>query len=121
MVDTTPSETEAAERRIAEPGTRPAGFWQSLSGALTGSGERRLFGRRGLNFDQVKAGRVFRHSDGKGRLETATVIGLCEILGMTHVRYELRIDQPGRRPFEDGPRVLGIKTFLEHFCEPVGS
>jgi hypothetical protein len=40
---------------------------------------------------------------------------------MPHVRYDLRIEHPGRRPFEDGPRVLGIKTFLEHFCEPVGS
>lgn len=117
MVDTTPQDTAPAERPIA----RPASLWQSLSGTLTGRGERRLFGRRGINFDQVKAGRVFCYADGKGRLETATVIGLCEILGMTHVRYDLRIDQPGRRPFEDGPRVLGIKTFLEHFCEPVGS
>jgi hypothetical protein len=40
---------------------------------------------------------------------------------MTHVRYDLRIERPGHRPFEDGPRVLGIKTFLEHFSEPVGS
>lgn len=117
MVDTTHQDTAPAERPIA----RPASLWQSLSGAFTGHGERRLFGRRGLNLEQVKAGRVFRHADGKGRLETATVVGLCEILGMTHVRYDLRIDQPGRRPFEDGPRVLGIKTFLEHFSEPVGS
>jgi hypothetical protein len=117
MVDRTQQETEAAERR----NTRPATFWQNLSGALTGNGERRLFGRRGANAERVKAGRVFRHADGKGRLETATVIGFCDILGMTHVRYDLRIDQPGRVPFEDGPRVLGIKTFLEHFCEPVGS
>ena len=117
MSDTTQQEPEAAERSTA----RPASFWQNLSGALTGQGERRLFGRRGANTEQVKAGRVFRHADAKGRQETATVIGLCDILGMTHVRYELRIDHPGRRPFEDGPRVLGIKTFLEHFCEPVGS
>lgn len=117
MVDTTPQDTAPAERPIA----RPASLWQSLSGAFTGHGERRLFGRRGLNLEQVKAGRVFRHADGKGRQETATVIGLCDILGMAHVRYDLRIDQPGRRPFEDGPRVLGIKTFLDHFCEPVGS
>lgn len=117
MVDTTQQDTQPTERPIA----RPTSLWQSLSGALTGHGERRLFGRRGLNTEQVKAGRVFRHADGKGRLETATVVGLCEILGMTHVRYDLRIDQPGRRPFEDGPRVLGIKTFLEHFSEPVGS
>jgi len=121
MVDTTHSQTEVTERSSARADARPGSFWQNLSGALTGHGERRLFGRRGLNTEQVKAGRVFRHSDGKGRLETATVIGLCEILGMTHVRYDLRIDQPGRRPFEDGPRVLGMKTFLEHFCEPIGS
>jgi len=119
MVDTTHHDTKAEDRREH----RAAGFWHNLSGALTGQGERRsLFGRRGVNLDQVKAGRVFRHADAKrGRHETATVIGLCEILGMTHVRYDLRIDKPGQRPFEDGPRVLGLKTFLEHFCEPVSS
>ena len=117
MVETTQQDTDNGERRAQ----RPASFWQNLSGALTGHGDRRLFGRRGAHTEQVKAGRVFRCADNKGRQETATVIGLCEILGMTHVRYELRIDQPGHRPFEDGPRVLGIKTFLEHFCEPIGS
>jgi hypothetical protein len=121
MTDTTQQETEVPERPGARPVARPATFWRNLSGALTGNGERRLFARRGANSEQVKPGRVFRHADGKGRLETATVIGLCDILGMTHVRFELRIDQPGRRPFEDGPRVLGMKTFLDHFCEPVGS
>lgn len=120
-METTHAEPEAAERPVTRPVARQGTFWRNLSCALTGTGERRLFGRRGLNMDQVKVGRVFRHADGKGRQETATIVGLCEILGMTHVRYDLRIDQPGRRPFEDGPRVLGIKTFLEHFCEPVGS
>jgi hypothetical protein len=117
MVETTQQQPEATERS----GTRSAGFWQNLSEALIGQGERRLFRRRGPNTEQVKAGRMFRRVDGKGRQETATVVGLCEILGMTHVRYELRIDQPGHRPFEDGPRVLGMKIFLEHFHEPVGS
>ena len=121
MTDTTQQDTEVSEQSGERPVARPAKLWQSLSGALTGNGERRLFARRGLNTEQVKPGRVFRYADGKGRQETATVIGLCDILGMTHVRYELRIDQPGRRPFRDGPRVLGMKTFLEHFCEPVGS
>jgi len=100
---------------------RSTSFWQNLSGALGGGDRRSLFSKRGANPIEVKAGRVFRHNDGSGRLESATVIGLCEILGMTHVRFELRIDQPGHRPFEDGPRVLGIKTFLDHFCEPVSS
>ena len=117
MVDITQQHRKDEERSSG----RSAGFWQNLSGALTGHGERRLFNRRGANPTQVKAGRVFRHDDGTGRQETATVIGLCEILGMTHVRYDLRIDQPGHRPFEDGPRVLGMKTFLDHFCHPVGS
>jgi hypothetical protein len=104
-----------------EPRVRSNSFWQNLSGALGGGDRRSLFNRRGANPDQVKAGRVFRHDDGSGRQESATVIGLCEILGMTHVRYDLRIDQPGHRPFEDGPRVLGMKTFLDHFCDPVSS
>lgn len=120
MTDITPNETEAPERSPGRPLVRPA-FWRSLSGALTGHGERRLFTRRGAQTEQVKPGRVFRYVDGKGRQETATVIGLCDILGMAHVRYDLRIEQPGRSPFEDGPRVLGLRTFLEHFCESVGS
>lgn len=101
---------------------RPASLWQQLSGAFGASGDRRgLFSKRGANPESVKPGRIFRFSNEKGRSETATVIDLCEILGMPHVRYDLRIDQPGHRPFEDGPRVLGMKTFLEHFSEPVGS
>jgi len=117
MSETPHHDREANERSAS----RSSGFWQNLSGALTGHGERRLFNRRGANPEQVKAGRVFRRADSKGRQETATVIGLCEILGMTHVRYDLRIDQPGHRPFEDGPRVLGMKTFLDHFCDAAGS
>lgn len=109
------------QQTTAQGAPRSNSFWQNLSGALGGGERRGLFSRRGVNANQVKAGRVFRHDDGSGRQETATVIGLCEILGMTHVRYDLRIDQPGHRPFEDGPRVLGMKTFLEHFCEPVTS
>ncbi len=113
---------QAKTQTTAQAPARASGFWQSLSGALGGTGDRRsLFSRKGANPGQVKAGRLFRHDDGKGRQETATVIGLCEILGMTHVRFDLRIDQPGQRPFEDGPRVLGMKTFLEHFSEPIGS
>ena len=118
MQDTRRAKTQTTEQ--ATP--RSGGFWQSLSGALSGTGDRRnLFSRKGASPAHVKAGRLFRHDDGSGRLETATVIGLCEILGMTHVRFDLRIDQPGHRPFEDGPRVLGMKTFLEHFCEPITS
>ncbi len=100
---------------------RPASLWQQLSGALSGSDRRGLFARRGANPESVKPGRIFRFTDNKGRSETATVIDLCEILGMPHVRYDLRIEQPGHRPFEDGPRVLGIKTFIERFRESVGS
>lgn len=123
MITTRQAKNQAMGQGTAEQATpRNNTFWQNLSGAFGGSGERRgLFSRRGANADQVKAGRVFRHDDGSGRQETATVIGLCEILGRTHVRYDLRIDQPGHRPFEDGPRVLGMKTFLDHFCEPVSS
>jgi len=117
MSETPHHDREANERSAS----RSSGFWQNLSGALTGHGERRLFNRRGANPEQVKAGRVFRRGDSNGRQETATVICLCEILGMTHVRFDLRIDKPGHRPFEDGPRVLGMKTFLDHFCEPVSS
>ncbi len=118
MITTRHEKTETTERTT----TRSTGFWQNLSGALSGNGERRsLFSRRGTDPSQVKVGRVFRYDNGSGRLETATVIGLCEILGLTHVRYELRIDQPGHRPFEDGPRVLGMKTFLDHFCLPITS
>src|SRR3546814_6101138 len=51
MSDTTQQELKAGER---ETTTRPATFWQNLSGALTGHGERRLFGRRGTNTEQVK-------------------------------------------------------------------
>ena len=123
MITTRQAKTQnTASQTTGQTSPRPNSFWQNLSGALGGSGDRRsLFSRRGANPDQVKAGRVFRHDDGQGRMETATVIGLCEILGMTHVRYDLRIDQPGHRPFEDGPRVLGMKTFLDHFCESIRS
>jgi hypothetical protein len=118
MINTHDEEAQKTDR----PSARAPSFWQNLSGALSGNRERGgLFARRGIDPSQVKAGRVFRHGDGSGRLETATVVGLCDILGLTHVRFELRIDQPGHRPFEDGPRVLGMKTFLDHFCDPVSS
>src|SRR3546814_11258339 len=102
-METTHAGPEAAERPVARPVARQGTFWRNLSGALTGTGERRLFGRRGLNMDQVQVGRVFRHAGGKGRQETATIVGLCEILGMTHVRSDLRLAHTGPRPSRDGP------------------
>src|SRR3546814_13727035 len=100
MSDTTQQELEAGQ---PETTTRPATFWQNLSGALTGHGKRRLFGRRGTNTEQVKAGRVFRHADGKGRLETATALGPCDILGLAHGRYHPRTHHPSASPFPDCP------------------
>src|SRR3546814_16538360 len=95
MSDTTQQELEAGER---ETTTRPATFWQNLSGALTGHAERRLFGRRGTNTEQVKAGRVFRHADGQGRLELAPVLGLCDIICMAQLRHDPRTTPTGRPP-----------------------
>src|SRR3546814_13162772 len=107
MSDTTQQELEAGER---ETTTRPATFWQNLSGALTGHGERRLFGRRGTNTEQVKAGRVFRHADGQGRLETATVLGLCDIPGLAHVRSHPLHDPPGPPPLAAPPPAPTLQT-----------
>lgn len=89
------------------------------SGSRSGErGERspilgRLLGPRA----EVAPGEVYRHRDADGRIEIATVVGMCEILEMPHVKFRLRIERPDYEPFEGGERVINLKTFRQHFGE----
>ncbi len=78
---------------------------------------RKFFVKRDGGIEFVRDGAVFRHDAGDGRFETATVLCLCDILNMVHVKYMLRIERPQQLAFEDGPRVINLRSFIEHFSE----
>jgi|GEM_PF-4668927 len=67
----------------------------------------------------VKVGASFRFTDKDGKVETARVLDLIDILDHAHVKYTLRIEGPGQVPFEDGPRVMNLQSFVKHFAEPL--
>jgi len=67
----------------------------------------------------VEKGASFRFADKDGKVEIATVLTLIDILDHAHVKYMLRIEGPSQVPFEDGPRVMNLQSFVKHFAEPL--
>ncbi len=96
---------------------------QPLSGRGGGQARNRspILGRLLNPTPEVAQGEVYRHRDADGRQEIATVVGMCEILDMPHVKFRLRIERPEYEPFEGGERVINLKTFRQHFSEQLDS
>ena len=65
-----------------------------------------LFIHRGRNLEPMRARVLSIFSD---------------VVGIPHVRYDIVIEHPTKKRFEDGPRILNIHSFTERFKERVAS
>ncbi|MDX1485419.1 MAG: hypothetical protein R3229_13170 [Alphaproteobacteria bacterium] len=72
--------------------------------------------------DTVRAGSVYRIVRRDNLVETATVLAVGDdSCGIPHVRYQVRIGRADNKVFEEGPRVLALSCFAEHYHEPLAS
>jgi hypothetical protein len=70
--------------------------------------------------DTIRAGSVYRRVHRDNTVETAKVIAVRDdSLGIPHVRYQFSIGRSDRHVMEQGPRVLSLSCFAEHFNDPV--
>ena len=68
------------------------------------------------NTEEVRAGSVYRVACGGNLVETATVLAVDDDpFGIPHVRYQVRIGRSDNHVFEEGPRVLALSCFAEHY------
>jgi hypothetical protein len=84
---------------------------------------RRLFGSK-QEPDTIKPGAQFMRKRDDQTIETAEVRGIyLDPLGIPHVRYNLQIANPGKvqKVFLEGPRVLSLSAFAEHFHEQIAA
>jgi hypothetical protein len=69
---------------------------------------------------QVETGAKFRRVRVDQTVETAEVKGIYrDLLGIPHVRFELRLQHPYRGPSREGFRALALSAFAAHFPERV--
>ena len=64
----------------------------------------------------VSAGSVYCVTRPGNLVETATVVSVNDdSFGIPHVRYQVSIGRSDRHVFEEGPRVLALSCFAEHY------
>jgi hypothetical protein len=77
--------------------------------------------RSRANPDEVKPGESFRRREDTTQLaETATVLGLRDdLLGIPHVVFKIAIECSDSKCFEEGSRILALKSFLDAYPERI--
>ena len=66
--------------------------------------------------DLVCEGSVFRVAREGNMVETATVLSIDDnLFGIPHVRYRVSIGRSDNYVLEEGPRVLALTCFAEHY------
>jgi len=81
-----------------------------------------LKSKKELTADDVREGNVFRVVRGDNLVETATVLSVSDdSCGIPHVSYELTIGREDRAVFSEGPRVLSLSSFTQHYPERLAS
>jgi hypothetical protein len=70
--------------------------------------------------DAVKPGESFRRREDTHLVETATVLGLREdLLGIPHVLFKIAIACSDSNRFEEGSRILALRSFLDAYPERI--
>ncbi len=77
-----------------------------------------MFFRRGNAMEYIKAGSTFRRTHADRMVETAEVLSVAtDSFGIPHVRFSITFQRPDRNVFNEGPRMLALKTFAERYTE----
>ncbi len=81
----------------------------------------RLF-KRELNLAAIEAGCVYRRVRTDNMFESAKVEEITnDSCGIPHVRFRISIGGTDRFLFQDGPRLLALRSFAEQYSEKIAS
>ena len=72
--------------------------------------------RREREASEIKPGDIFRRIHADKTVETALVLGLQQgPIGIPHVRFSVHFERSRFAFFDDGPRILALARFTEHY------
>ena len=84
---------------------------QSLTDAIFGLGKK---------LEGVRPGTTFRRVHQDDLIETAEVESVAaDPYGIPHVKFRVSFSRPNRFSYEEGTRMLALKTFAEKYREQV--
>ncbi len=78
-----------------------------------------LFGRRN-DTESVQPGSTFQRVHADDLIETAKVLSVAEDpYGIPHVKFQVSFRRPNRNTFDEGNRMLALKTFADRYKDQV--
>ena len=112
-----PSGTNIANRRkrVAAQGTE-MGWFNRTNGQSLAS----MFFQRGKNIEYVRPGSRFRRVHPDDLIETAEVESVgTDPYGIPHVKFKVSFCRPNRFSYDEGVRMLSLRTFADRYQERV--
>jgi hypothetical protein len=79
-----------------------------------------MFFRRGQAFEYVRPGNMFRCVHDDDLEETAEILSVgTDAYGIPHVKFNVTFSRPNRFAYEEGNRMLALRSFAERYRERV--
>jgi hypothetical protein len=79
-----------------------------------------MFFRRGKAIEYVRPGNIFRRVHEDNLLETAEIVSVgTDAYGIPHVRFNVTFSRPNRFSYDEGSRMLALRSFAERYRERV--
>jgi hypothetical protein len=79
-----------------------------------------MFFRRGARMEYVRSGSTFQRVHADDLIETAQVESVgTDAYGIPHVKFKVSFRRPNRNTFEEGSRLLALKTFADRYKDRV--
>lgn len=86
----------------------------------TGQVLRNMLFRRGNDAEAVQPGSTFQRIHADDLIETAKVLSVAEDpYGIPHVKFLVSFRRPNRNTFDEGNRMLALKSFADLYKEQV--
>lgn len=92
----------------------------SWFGQDTGRVLNSIFFRRDDRMEYVRPGSTFQRVHADDMIETARVEAVAtDAYGIPHVKFRVSFRRPNRHSFDEGSRMLALKTFADRYRERV--
>jgi hypothetical protein len=79
-----------------------------------------MFFRRGGQMEYVRPGSTFQRVHEDDLIETAEVESVgTDAYGIPHVKFKVSFRRPNRSTFEEGTRMLALRTFADRYRDRV--
>ncbi len=79
-----------------------------------------MFFRRGKSLEYVRPGNMFRCMHDGDLEETAEIISVgTDAYGIPHVKFNVTFSRPNRFAYEEGNRMLALRSFADRYRERV--